>query len=144
MYSLIQKNVHTGTHPQNFYIFYYCKYHCDRQGSAPSASASATGTSRASHPQMLSRRTWSSRPSHTVKAATKVRKRRGAPCRSCRLRHERRARVPVGHFRLKLSEPHHSGHQGEHVFINTKTIHIRAHPQTMSTGPGRAFLTKAL
>ena len=22
-----------GTHPQNFYIFYYCKYHCDRQGS---------------------------------------------------------------------------------------------------------------
>ena len=23
-----------GTHPQNFYIFYYCKYHYDHQESA--------------------------------------------------------------------------------------------------------------
>ena len=42
------------------------------------------------------------------------RKRRDAPCRPCRLRHERRARVLVGCFRLKLSEPRHSSRQGKH------------------------------
>ena len=60
------------------------------------------------------------------------------------LTHDRRAQVPIGYFRLKLSEPHHSGHQGEHVFINTKTDHTGAHPRTTSAGPGRTFLTEAL
>ena len=65
----------------------------DLLGSAPSASSSATG-----------------------------RKRRDAPCRPCQLRHERRAQVPVEHFRLKLSEPHHSGHQGPGQTFPTEAL----------------------
>ena len=37
---------------------------------------------------------------------------RDAPCGPCRLRHERRAWILVGHFRLELLKPCHSSHQG--------------------------------
>ena len=51
------------------------------------------------------------------------REQRDAPYRPCRLHHERRAQVPVEHFRLELSKPRHSSHQGNttnplYFFIN--------------------------
>ena len=60
-----------------------------------------------------------------------VRLRSGLPLRlqglSRRLHHERRARVPVGCFRLKLSKPHHLSHQGKHyqppLFLYNHFIH---------------------
>ena len=83
----------------------------DPIGSAPSASSSAMG-----------------------------RKRRDAPCRPCQLHHERRARVPVRRFRLKLSKPHHSSHQGEHyqppLFLYNHFIHPYVHSFHMPVPPG--------
>ena len=38
--------------------------------------------------------------------------RRDAPYRPHQLHHERRAWVPIGHFRLELFRPRHSSHQG--------------------------------
>ena len=82
VYSLIQRNHLHGDLPTklNYYIFYYYKYYCGHSitspecqkslGSAPSKLwQNATGTSRASRLWMLSRRTWSSWPSHAAKTA---------------------------------------------------------------------------
>ena len=70
------------------------------------------------------------------------RKRRDAPYGPCRLRLERRARVLVGHFRLKLSEPRHSSRQGKHYqnslyfFIYHSYIHTRIHSIRLKPSDG--------
>ena len=76
------KNCSHGDSPTklNFYIFYYCKYHCDRQGPARFRSLGFGKHKRI--PQ-------------------------GRRTQRC-LVGEQGIKVPVGHFRLKLSEPCHS------------------------------------
>jgi len=68
---------------------------------------------------------------------------RDAPCRPCRLHHERRAWVPVGHFRLELSKPRHSGHQGNTtkppLFLYNHFIHPYTHSFHTPTPPGRFY-----
>jgi len=68
------------------------------------------------------------------------RERRDAPCRPCWLHHERRAWVPVGHFRLELSKPRHSGHQGNTtkppLFLYNHFIHPYTHSFHTPVPPG--------
>ena len=82
VYSLIQRNHLHGDLPTklNYYIFYY-KYYCGHSTTSPETPENrsvpplqklrknATGTSRASRLWMLSRRTWSSWPSHAAETA---------------------------------------------------------------------------
>ena len=57
------------------------------------------------------------------------REQRDAPCRPCRLRHERRARVLVGNFQLELSKPRHSSHQGKHYQTPSISLHTSIRPR---------------